>query len=266
MYRWYAPWERVWGRSADELALVVLSPSDEGIWHPLAHHVSTACAPSPSHTPSSPVSLPRGADYPRSELSSEGESAPGVLVLRPALGRDHYLVDDVRRSDRAWLAQWEPTSPPQANSALPSLSAYRRQLDRSARRGESLSMVLEIDGRIAGLVHASGVGRGALYACSLGYWVTSWAAGHGVGAWGVAATIDLLIGELGLHRVEVNIRPENAPSLGLARKLGLREEGYKPRFLHINGKWADHVQFAIDSETLPEFGLVRSLLSGSDDF
>ena len=30
----------------------------------------------------------------------------------------------------------------------------------------------------------------------------------------------------------------------------LREEGYKPRYMHINGRWADHVGFAVDQEDL----------------
>ena len=64
-------------------------------------------------------------------------------------------------------------------------------------------------------------------------------------------------GELGLHRVEVCVRPENERSLGVCRGLGLIEEGLRPRFMHIAGQWADHVAFFIDSESLPEGGLVQ---------
>ena len=48
--------------------------------------------------------------------------------------------------------------------------------------------------------------------------------------------------------MEINIRPENAPSLRVVEKLGFRDEGYRPRFLHINGEWADHRTFALTSE------------------
>ena len=71
--------------------------------------------------------------------------------------------------------------------------------------------------------------------------------------------MDLVIGELGLHRIEVNVRPENERSLGLCRKLGLREEGYRERYMNIAGQWADHVSFAMDAESLPEGGMVPSL-------
>ena len=36
------------------------------------------------------------------------------------------------------------------------------------------------------------------------------------------------------------------PSLRVVEKLGFRDEGYRPRFLHINGEWADHRTFAPD--------------------
>lgn len=55
-----------------------------------------------------------------------------------------------------------------------------------------------------------------------------------------------------LHRIEINVRPENKTSLGLARKLNFREEGYKPRYMHINGRWADHVGTAVDQEDLKQ--------------
>jgi ribosomal-protein-alanine N-acetyltransferase len=62
--------------------------------------------------------------------------------------------------------------------------------------------------------------------------------------------IDYLLLEGGLHRVEVDIRPENAASLRVVEKLGLREEGLKQRFIHIAGAWADHRSFAITKEEL----------------
>lgn len=249
-FRRYTPLARVWGRHPDELALIVVDPLEQGVFRPRSQ----------SEIPGSPTV---GASCASESPKSVPQLAPRVVVLRPALGRDHYAINEVRMSDRAWLAPWEPSVPPQSQHSPPSISEYARLIDRMSREGEALAMVLELDGRVVGLVNVSGVMRGALHGCTIGYWVHSSAAGHGLGSWAVAATIDLLIGELDMHRVEINIRPENKPSLALARKLNLREEGYKPRYLHIGGKWADHYQFAIDSESLPEFGLVHSLLNDS---
>ena len=45
---------------------------------------------------------------------------------------------------------------------------------------------------------------------------------------------------LGLHRVEINIRPENGSSIRVAEKAGYHFEGDRPQFLHIAGSWRDH--------------------------
>ena len=55
----------------------------------------------------------------------------------------------------------------------------------------------------------------------------------------------------GLHRIEVASAPENTNSLRVVEKLGIREVGYAPRFLHIDGDWRDHRIFAITEEECP---------------
>ena len=67
----------------------------------------------------------------------------------------------------------------------------------------------------------------------LGYWIVSEWSGRGLGSLVAALVLDLVVGELGLHRVEVCVRPENERSLGVCRGLGLVEEGLRPRFMHI---------------------------------
>ena len=60
----------------------------------------------------------------------------------------------------------------------------------------------------------------------------------------VALLIDHCFTEVGLHRVEIDIRPENGASLRVVDKLGLRREGFYERYLDIDGAWRDHVAFA----------------------
>ena len=63
-----------------------------------------------------------------------------------------------------------------------------------------------------------------------------------------------------LHRIEICIRPENGRSLRVVEKLGFREEGMRPRFLHINGDWRDHRVFALNAEEVPD-GLLNRYLA-----
>ena len=73
----------------------------------------------------------------------------------------------------------------------------------------------------------------------------------------VALATDHCFRGVGLHRVEVNIRPENGPSLRVVEKLGFRDEGVRRAFLHIDGGWRDHRTFALCAEEVPQGLLAR---------
>ncbi|TFI15606.1 N-acetyltransferase, partial [Micrococcus endophyticus] len=77
----------------------------------------------------------------------------------------------------------------------------------------------------------------------------------------VAMAADWAFRSAGLHRVEVNIRPENAASLRVVEKLGLRDEGVRRSYLHVDGDWRDHRTFAITAGEVPEGLLARWLAS-----
>ncbi len=81
-------------------------------------------------------------------------------------------------------------------------------------------------------------------------------AGLGITPTAVALATDHCFETLGLHRVEINIRPENGPSLRVVEKLGFRDEGVREKYLHIQDKWCDHRTFALTVEDVPD-GLLR---------
>lgn len=96
--------------------------------------------------------------------------------------------------------------------------------------------------------------------CSIGYWIDQRYAGRGLMPLAVALTIDHCLQVIGLHRVEIAIRPENTNSLRVVEKLGLGEVGFAPRYLHIDGAWRDHRIFAVTAEECPG-GLLARLTS-----
>lgn len=65
---------------------------------------------------------------------------------------------------------------------------------------------------------------------------------------GLSLVIHRAFEELGLHRVEANIQPENRASRALVRGLGFRLEGFSPRYLKILGRWRDHERWALTAE------------------
>lgn len=182
----------------------------------------------------------------------------GSVTVRPLSLRDGPAWVEARRRNADWLAPWEATPPDGTvvfSASLGTFLAMTRRLRREARRGRGLPFVVLHDGAFAGQLNVSGVTRGSLHSASLGYWVDRRVAGRGVMPTAVALVTDHCFSAVGLHRIEVNIRPENLASRRVVEKLGFREEGLRRAFLHIAGDWRDHLSYALVREDVPE-GLV----------
>ena len=114
-------------------------------------------------------------------------------------------------------------------------------------------MAFDASGEIVGQVNSNNIVRGVLQGCDMGWAVRPRSQRRGVAAEMCRAAMDLCffpaggggpVAGLGLHRVACAIMPRNVASLGLAAKLGFRQEGFARKMLQINGVWEDHVQFA----------------------
>ena len=110
----------------------------------------------------------------------------------------------------------------------------------------------------------SSISYGSLSSATIGYWVSERFAGKNATPIAVALATDHCFFGLGLHRMEICIRPENAPSLRVVEKLGFRYEGLRRRYIHINGDWRDHFCFALTVDELP-VGVLRRWLDGKAD-
>ena len=175
-------------------------------------------------------------------LHSEG------VTLRLLRRRDARALEQLLLRDRAWLEPWEATVPGRigqinGRSLVSGLLAQFRD-------GFGLPLIIEVDKRIVGQLNVANILYGSVGSANIGYWIARQHAGRGITPRAVAMAIDYLLIEGGLHRVEIDIRPENTASLRVVEKLGLREEGLKQRFIHIAGAWADHRSFAITKEEL----------------
>ncbi|MGF9662741.1 GNAT family protein [Arthrobacter crystallopoietes] len=191
----------------------------------------------------------------------------GDLLLRPIYHRDKREWLQLRQRNAAWLAPWEASNP-QPGGQLPGFGEMVRSLNRQAKLATALPWVIAERRGIArepvivGQLTVSSIVWGSAMMATLGYWVDQGSAGRGIAPTAVAMATDHCFRVLGLHRMEINIRPENAASLRVVEKLGFRDEGLRPRYLHINGAWADHRSFALTTEEVPEGLLTRWLRDG----
>jgi ribosomal-protein-alanine N-acetyltransferase len=80
---------------------------------------------------------------------------------------------------------------------------------------------------------------------AIGYIVNPAEQRRGLGAEAVSAMLEFCFGELGFHRVQAFIHPENVASLALAERLGFRLEGRLRDNLRVGDEWRDDMLYAL---------------------
>lgn len=169
------------------------------------------------------------------------------VILRPLRLRDRKTWHRIRGINRDWLTPWEATLPHVPNNQesknLPTfiemISSYRRE--GVAQRSITLSIWHQ--GNLVGQISMGGIIFGALRGAHIGYWIDEAHSNKGITTKAVKMLTQFGFEELALHRIEINLRPENAASRKVAEKAGYHLEGERPRYLHIDGQWRDHLSF-----------------------
>jgi ribosomal-protein-alanine N-acetyltransferase len=179
----------------------------------------------------------------------------GDIAIRPIRLKDARALERELLENRTWLRKWEATNPvgPMSFDVRPT---NQHRLTK-APAGLGLPFIIEHRGELAGQLNVSSISYGSVSMATIGYWVSERFAGMGLTPTAVALATDHCFFTVGLHRMEICIRPENEPSLRVVEKLGFRYEGLRRRFIHINGDWRDHFCFALTVEEVPSGVLAR---------
>jgi [ribosomal protein S5]-alanine N-acetyltransferase len=176
------------------------------------------------------------------------------LVLRasdPALAE---AVAAFYRRNREAHARWNP---PHA-SAMYSAEGQRERLAAAASAATAGTFIgwwlfAPQGDEAIGLVHFSQLSRGPYCGAMLGYAIDAAHEGRGLMREALQAALEHAFGpRVGLHRVQANVRPENARSLALLDRLGFEREGLARRYLFIDGAWRDHVLAALRHPSWPD--------------
>ncbi len=175
------------------------------------------------------------------------------ISLRPLRFRDKTQWNRVRAENRDWLSPWEATIPhsgEESYNQLPSFFEMVRILNTEARSGRSLSFAIWHQSQMIGQITLGGVMYGAMRGGHIGYWIDRNFANRGFTTQAVEILTQYALTELKLHRLEINLRPENASSRRVAEKAGYIFEGERPRYLHIDGQWRDHITFVKENSAI----------------
>ena len=174
------------------------------------------------------------------------------IVLRPLRFRDRSAWQRVRSANVDWLAPWEATRPEiDSDSPLPTFYEMVRFYKKEGRdlRSISLGIWLVDAGRelLIGQITLGGLVFGAYRGGHIGYWIDQRYANRGYTTRAVKTLTEFAFTELQLHRIEINLRPENSASKKVAEKSGFYFEGVRERYLHIAGGWRDHLTFVAEN-------------------
>lgn len=167
-----------------------------------------------------------------------------VHIRPPEASHADAYAEAVLRSAQH-IGRWNPVDP----DGFPEL--LRGQ-------GPTLRTYLIIDnatGGIVGKCNVANIIRGRFCNATLGYDSYLPFAGTGRMSEGmrlvVGCCFEPLPDGLGLHRLEINVQPENDRSIAMAKRLGFHHEGFSPRMLFLNDTWRDHERFALTAEEWP---------------
>jgi len=173
------------------------------------------------------------------------------VVLRGPRPADFEAWRTLRRKSRDFLKPYEPRWT-EADLNREAFGARLWRGRREARRGTDYSFLIFEKGAgaplLVGGLTISNVRRRAAQFGTLGYWMGEEFAGRGLMTEAVGVVLPFFFETLGLHRLQAAFLPHNMASRRVLEKNGFREEGYAENYLQIDGRWADHVLFALTRE------------------
>lgn len=177
-----------------------------------------------------------------------------VRLARP--GMQAAMARFLTENFEGHLDRWSPP----AASAFFTEAFWRDRLAIAVEEyhaGRSVRFVLQardeapFEAPIVGTCNYTNIVGGPFLACNLGYQMARSHQGMGLMSEALRATNAFVFGELKLHRIMANYRPENERSGRLLERLGFAREGLARDYLFIDGQWRDHVLTALVNRDFP---------------
>src|SRR3990167_2536994 len=125
---------------------------------------------------------------------------------------------------------------------------FDEYFQRFQQSNQKSFLVCDQSNSIVGVFNVSEIVRGLFQNAFLGFYGVADYAGKGYMSAGLKLVLEKVFKEMGLHRIEANIQPENTRSIQLVKKNGFRCEGFSPRYLKIDNKWRGHEHWAMTVE------------------
>ena len=165
----------------------------------------------------------------------------GIAIV--PVSSDHAaMLAALVRQDREHLNAFLPMV-----ATLSSVEAAGAHLERAAMRslaGDIFEWHLFMDDRLCGSVRVRDIDHADRKA-SIGYFLGSEFTGKGIVTAALRAVLAWCFGPLALNRVELRCATSNAPSIGVAERLGFVREGLLRQDECLNGVFVDHYVYGL---------------------
>ncbi len=109
--------------------------------------------------------------------------------------------------------------------------------------GISMNFGIFIGNKLIGKIQLSNIIHGIFKSAFIGYSLDKDEQGHGYMRDAVNTIIEYAFYDLGLHRIEASTLISNLRSQNVLKACGFEDLGINKNYLHINGKWEDHITF-----------------------
>ena len=160
------------------------------------------------------------------------------VLIRTPTTTDQAEFLALAMSSRSFHSPWV-TAP----SSAAEFHAYISRMSQAENR--AFLVCSRSTGNILGVINITNIVFGAFRSAYLGYYVFAGNERQGFMREGLRSVIKHAFASIRLHRLEANIQPANAASIGLVQSCGFSREGYSPRYLKIGSRWRDHERWAM---------------------
>ncbi|MDE2579577.1 MAG: GNAT family N-acetyltransferase [Hyphomicrobiales bacterium] len=187
------------------------------------------------------------------------------VFLRPPVMDDFPAWAALREESRDFLTPWEPSWPADDLTRAAFRRRIKRQTEEIAREESAPYFIFrQTDGVLLGGLTIGQIRRGFAQTASIGYWMGLPHAGRGYMSRAVRAAASHAFANMRLHRLEAACLPTNEASIRALESVGFRREGLARAYLRINGRWRDHLLFALLENDPPPAARRRNLAPQRD--
>lgn len=171
------------------------------------------------------------------------------IAIREATLQDARSLAQFAIKNKEFLRPFEPARTPDYYTVEHFQSKLLRSEKAAPNLRTSVFWLIFVADELIGNISLSNVIRGPFQSGNVGYAVDQNWNGRGVATAAVAYVIKESFTHLELHRLEAGTLTDNFRSQRVLEKNKFTRIGVSPKYLEINGKWSDHVLFAITKET-----------------